>query len=249
MRIPREVHPPTYNAHSHHCARFYDLVIDPKQVASFVFDILSKHQPHYCLFVGGFFLVAKELQKLGLELVVADYSEEMVYEGLNRIPNINIVCSDIRDLPFNNAFDAVIIIGRVFTHMLTDDDCNRALKSISRSLRSGGILLFDNYETLKIQATDYFNGTVTVHDGTDSIERTSTTALISNAPTIVSWTATYRTTIGGETSTFTDQMQHRSFTRKEVKYILEENNFALLSEGKSFDETSFYALAKMSGTR
>src|SRR3989338_61990 len=99
------------------CATFYDLLIDAKSVADFVEKRISRFHPKNLLFIGGFFSVAKGLEKKGKSLTVIDYTDEMVKEAKKRRPGTRIIKADIRALPFNKEFDAVLATGRVFTHM------------------------------------------------------------------------------------------------------------------------------------
>ncbi len=233
----------TYSSFSDICTKFYDLVIDSKEVARFVYEKIQNSKPKTCLFVGGFFLVAKELQNLGLELTVVDYTDEMVKEAHKRLPETKILKADLRKLPFNNQFDAVVVVGRVFTHMLTNEDSSNALQSIYNSLKPDGIVFLDNYEDSKIQVTDYFNGEVIVSNEDVEIIRNSSTELLSQAPMIVNWSAEYHAKIKGQSTTYKDQMPHRAFSRKEIQSLLEEHNFSVISQGDNFDETSFYTVA------
>lgn len=234
----------TYSDFSDICTKFYDLVVDPYQVAQFVYSKIEKYRPRSVLFVGGFFLVARELQKLGLDLVVTDYTDQMAREARSRLPDTRIELADLRELPFHEEFDTVLVIGRVFTHMLTSEDSSRALQSVNRALKSGGIVLLDNYEDSKIQVTDYFNGCVSVSDSTLQIVRESSTELISHDPLVVNWKAEYRATLGSETKSFNDEMHHRAFSRDEMKELLELHGFTVLGQGDNFDETSFFTLAR-----
>ena len=233
----------TYSDFSDICAKFYDLIIDPKEVAHFAYSKVKDFKPRKSLFVGSFFLVARELQKLGLDLVVTEYTEEMIQEGRQRLPNTPIECADLRKLPFCEKFDAVFVIGRVFTHMLTPEDSSHALISIHNSLKPGGVTLIDNYEDTKIRLTDYLNGRISVANSSIEIIRDSSTELISTRPLIVNWSAEYKTSSSNETLTFSDQMPHRAFSRSEIKGLLEEHGFEIHSQGDNFDETSFYTVA------
>ncbi len=226
------------------CAKFYDLAIDAGEVADFVDARISRFKPRKVLFIGGFFSVAKELIRKGYSLTVADYTDEMVEEGMKRLPGTRVVRADIRDLPFESEFDSVLVIGRVFTHMYSEDDLKRAFRAIARSLKPGGILLFDNYEDTKIRRTGYFNGRITVKDDDIDIIRDSTTRMVSEAPFIVNWKATYTVKENGKARKFRDEMRHRAFSRNEIKGILLRNGFRQVESGDNFDETSFYSIAK-----
>ncbi len=233
----------TYSSNSYVCAKFYDLVVDPKEVADFVFSKVVDYKPENCLFAGGFFLVARELQKLGLTITLVDYSDDMINKAHKRLSNTGTVVADLRELPFKEEFDAVFVIGRVFTHMLSPEDSSNALKSIHQSLKPGGLALVDNYEDNKIQVTRYFNGAITVSDSAVEIVRKSSTNLISRDPLIVNWRATYHLSSNGKFRTFDDEMKHRAFSRAEIQNLFEKHGFEIFSQGDNFDDTSFFTLA------
>jgi SAM-dependent methyltransferase len=233
----------TYSNFSEICTKFYDLVVDPIEVANFVCSKISDHNHQKCLFVGSFFLVADELQKLGIEIVLADYSKDMICEAKRRFPNTRAEVADLRNLPFRGDFDAIIVIGRVFTHMLTCKDSAQALISMHKALKPGGVVLIDNYEDTKIQTTNYFNGSISVENSAAKITRESSTDLISEDPMIVNWKAVYRATLEGNSVVFEDEILHRAFSRSEIYNLFEAHDFKVISQGDNFDETSFYTVA------
>ena len=235
----------TYSKFSDVCTKFYDLVLEPQGVADFVYAKIETYQPKNCLFVGGFFLVARELEKLGLNIVLTDYSQDMIEEARKRLPNTRAEVADLRELPFCSEFDAVLVIGRVFTHMLSPEDASKALKSVHRALKPGGITLLDNYEDSKIQCTDYFNGRVAVKDADLEIIRDSTTELISEQPFVVNWSARYQASSEHGSTEFSDEMKHRAFSRMEMAELFEKHGFCVEAQGDNFDETSFYTLGKV----
>src|SRR5690606_25915561 len=111
-------------------------------------------------FVGGMFHIAASLIDLGFNLTCVDYSDEMVEFGRERFPTSKVMKADLRDLPFEKEFDLIFVVGRVFTHMISDEDLSSALKACWKSLRSDGMLFADNYEDTRIQHTSYFNGLI-----------------------------------------------------------------------------------------
>ena len=147
----------TYSSFSDICTKFYDLIVDLEEVANFVLSNVKPYPTKNSLFVGGFFMVAKVLAKAGWALTVVDYTDEMVEEDKKRLPGVTVEKADLKDLPYENQFECIFVIGRVFTHMLTSADVNQALQSLHSSRKPGGILFFDNYESSKIQVTNYFN--------------------------------------------------------------------------------------------
>src|SRR5277367_50349 len=132
----------TYGTNSGICTRFYDLVYDADQVAQFVLDKVSSLPVKKGLFIGGMFLIARQMISRGVELTISDYSDEMIAQGKRRLPDAEFVRADLKSLPFENQFDSIFVVGRVFTHMLTDSDAQNAMRGIHRSLKSGGFIFF-----------------------------------------------------------------------------------------------------------
>jgi len=233
----------TYGTHSDICTRFYDLVYDPDYVARFILEKISPFPAKHGLFIGGMFLIAKQLMSHGVELTISDYSDEMIAQGKRRLPTTHFVVADLKALPFKNQFDSIFVVGRVFTHMLTDQDASSALCGLHDSLKFGGVVFFDNYEDSKIQKTDYFNGKVRVRDTNTQIVRDSKTNLISEKPFVVDWSARYSYDENGATSSFEDQMLHRAFSRNEIQALVEASGLKIIKQGDNFDDTSFYTIA------
>lgn len=196
------------------------------------------------LFVGGMFEIANCLLQHGVDLTVVDYSAEMVSLAQGRFPGTRVEKTDLRSLPYENEFDFVFVVGRVFTHMISDDDLRLALCSCRKALRREGMLFFDNYEDSKIEITNYFNGELCLRNATTEIRRRSTTTRLSNSPRVVRWEAIYTGVFDGEPFEFCDAIEHRAWSRGEILPFLELTGFELISQGDNFDETSFFTLAK-----
>lgn len=56
----------------------------------------------------------------------------------------------MRNLRLKDKFDAVLITGRSFTYMTTNDDVMQTFKSIHKNLRNDGIVIFDNFSAKAI---------------------------------------------------------------------------------------------------
>ncbi len=181
----------TYGAQARICTLFYDLNNNPDDIASFIESKTGPLGGKRVLFIGGFFSVAKIFSDKGIAITISDYTDEMVAEGKKRLPACRLVKADVRELPFQHEFDIILLVGRVFTHMFDDADANKALLSMKKSLKPGGLLLFDNYEDSKIGKTNYFNGEINVSGPGISIRRISSTQLISKKPFVVNWKAQY----------------------------------------------------------
>lgn len=234
----------TYRTHSDICALFYQLTLDPEAVTQFILNNVRISEGTKALFVGGMFEIAKTLNIHGADVTVIDYTPEMVAIGKKALPKLRVEQADLRVLPYQNEFDTIFVIGRVFTHMISDLDLDQALSSCRSALRAGGYLFFDNYEDSKIQVTNYFNGTVRAQAQNVLIERHSRTTLLTSSPYVVSWHARYVGNLNGRNFDFSDTMQHRAWSRSEIVPFLENARFKLEKQGQNFDETSFFTLAQ-----
>lgn len=234
----------TYREHGEVCAKFYQLTLDSNAVAAFLLQNSPARPPEKALFVGGMFDIAGALHRHGLDITVVDYTPEMVALGRKALPGIRVEQADLKELPYENEFDHVFVVGRVFTHMIPNEDLRLALASCRRALRTGGYMFFDNYEDSKIRVTSYFNGIVRAESVDFAIERNSTTRLLSESPYVVSWQARYTGNIKGKDFDFSDSMEHRAWSRSEILPFLEESQFQLIRQDSNFDETSFFNLAQ-----
>lgn len=238
--------PSTYSEHAEICAKFYALTLDSNSVSSFIFQVSQASSGEKALFVGGMFEVAAGLIRRGLDLTVIDYSDEMVAVGKKSLPKSAVYKGDISALAFNSEFDLIFVIGRVFTHMVSEKDLLAAIAGCRAALRPGGRLLVDNYEDSRIQVTPYFNGRVECRDKNCHIVRESKTYTITTCPYVIRWDAQYSGHSNGELFQFSDSIEHRAFSRSEFATKLAEGGFKVLKQGDNFDETSFYTLAKVS---
>ena len=234
----------TYERHAKICHKFYQLTVDATNVAKFILARSLAQPPARALFVGGMFDIAAALSRDGFTLSLVDYSREMVALGRAAHPDLQVEQADLRALPYQAEFDYLFVVGRVFTHMISDQDLLSALHSCRRALRPAGCLFFDNYESSKIRVTEYFNGEIVVKSDQGIIKRVSSTSLISKSPCVVEWQAHYSGSLDGDDFEFSDMIEQRAWSRSEIAPFLNETGFRQVSQGDNFDPTSFYTLAR-----
>lgn len=235
-----------YSEFAEICSRFYDAYFNHEKIADLIDEHLRKFNCKKIVFIGGLVLVAKELQKRGYEITFVDYTEEMIREAKKRIKDVEFVKADMRDLHHPRIYDAVVCIGRVFTYMYTGEDAGKSIKNFAECLKPNGVLIVDNYETGKIGKGDYFNGTIEVKDGNMRIKRVSSLKLASDKPTIHVWKAVYEVYQDDVKKLLKEDSDLRSFTKKELKDIIEKNGFKVLEFAKNFEEKSFITVARVS---
>jgi len=75
-------------------------------------------------------------------------------------PKAKFVQGDMRNIKLKDKFDAILITGRSFTYLTTNDDVMKTLKSIHKRLKKNGFLIFDNFVNLVNDLRDfiYFKG-------------------------------------------------------------------------------------------
>jgi len=89
-----------------------------------------------------------DLMRRGYDVVGVDLSEYMLSkcreaaskEGLEP----QLIQADMRELPFNSEFDAIIIMWNSFGYLESDVENQKALDKISQALKPGGRLLLDH---------------------------------------------------------------------------------------------------------
>jgi SAM-dependent methyltransferase len=236
--------PPTYTRHAHICARFYELAIDMPAAAAFIWERTGLQAGQQLLFVGSLFGIAADFARRGAAVLVADYAAPMVALARERLPSVPVQRADLRALPYHRRFDAVVVAGRVFTHMVEDADLRAALQSCHAALRPGGTLFLDNYEDSRIERTPYFNGVLEFEAGAERIRRASCTRRISETPRVVRWEAHYSGRLDGNAFAFSDAIAQRAWSRAEILPMLRNAGLDPIAQGDNFDDTSFYTIAR-----
>ncbi|MBO8161883.1 MAG: methyltransferase domain-containing protein [Thermosipho sp. (in: Bacteria)] len=131
--------------------KMYQDVFDYKKEYEFFNKILHQYNCVDILEVGcGSGNLAKYFKSEGYNYIGADLSEEMLKIARKENPNTHFEKRDMRELGFENSFDALLITGRSFAYMTKNEDVIRCLKSVNKALRKGGILIFDNFEAIAI---------------------------------------------------------------------------------------------------
>jgi SAM-dependent methyltransferase len=91
---------------------------------------------------------AVELARRGFCVTGFDLSEYLLGLARERATEAGVdaefVRGDMRELPWENEFDAVVLLFTAFGYLETDEEDERALQAIRVALRPGGVLLIDH---------------------------------------------------------------------------------------------------------
>ncbi len=222
---------------------FYRLNFDHKAIA----DIIEKHLAgrKKIVYFGGFVHVARILQDRGYDLTFVDYTQEMINEAKKVLLPTKFVQSDMRELNLTEQYDGIILMGRVVTYMHSDNDMMKALEAFKQNLNTGGRLIFDNYDTNKINTTDYFTGCVEIKENNTQFRRISKINMISKVPALFSWDCIYEEEKDGKTKNWEDN-EHilRAMRRDEIKGFIESAGLKFIENADNFESISFITVAE-----
>lgn len=178
------------------------------------------------------------LSQLGVTGTGVDLNERMLNYARTARPHLRFHAADMRALPFEEEFDAVICLCTTFSYNTTNEDVVTALGCFHRSLRPGGLVVIDVFNPIRLiqtrgyldeieQVWESFNlRYVTAHDidevrqlqiATQSVFRTEDRELVQS-----------------------DVTEFRLFFPQELRYFLETNAFRFLRfyDGFDIDSTS-----------
>jgi len=211
----------------------YQSIFDYKKEFKFYNRLLKKYKCKKILEIGcGSGNLAPFFLKAGYNYVGLDLFQEMIKIAKKVDPKAKFVQGDMRKLKLKDKFDAILITGRSFTYLTTNDDVMNTLKSIHKTLKKNGVLIFDNFNAEEIiemkkkrfvQESKYKN---------KKYKRVSVKYPNLETGWTENWDATYYITEKGKTKTIKDKSIVRAFTLDELKLFLKLNGFKVLSNKK-----------------
>ena len=96
---------------------------------------------------------AIELAKLGYGVTGVDLNEFLLRAAKSAAANagvrVRFVQADMREVPFENEFDAVVNLFTAFGYFAEDTENQRVLESVERCLKPGGKFLLDHTHVLR----------------------------------------------------------------------------------------------------
>lgn len=236
-----------YSDLSEVCHSFYRMYFPHDRIASSIDSILKEHNCKDIVFFGGLVYVAKILHEKGYNITFVDYTEEMVCEAKKILDEVDFVVSDMRTLKLKEKKDAVVLMGRIMTYMYTDKDVILALDAFIENLKSGGIVIMDNYETGIIDNGGYFNGTVELKDNIRALRRISTMARKKDHPALYEWNCVYEVIFCSSKKDIIrlSDKGHilRAFTKDEIRSLVEKSGLKFIAHIHNFEKRSFITIA------
>jgi SAM-dependent methyltransferase len=133
--------------------RFYSRVFDYNEFYRILEPELTKRNVSTIMEVAcGTGRLMKILEDEGYAVTGLDLSEEMLKIAKKRVHG-RLLNQDMRSIEIDARFDAVVCMGSSFTYMQSEEDVMNALRSFHRQLREDGLLIFDNFNADRFDAT------------------------------------------------------------------------------------------------
>jgi SAM-dependent methyltransferase len=173
--------------------------------------------------------LAKEFVNYYYTYLGVDISEDMLELAHKRVPTGNFIKGDMRNLRIHQTFDAVLITGKTFDHLLTNADIFSCLESINRLLRPQGLLLFDCFNATFLFTHFQNNVEDSFQIGENNYKRFATNTPVLSTGFTWQWDVKYFIQLGSNKSIVQDSMQLRAFTRDEIDLILQLGRFEPLT--------------------
>ena len=207
----------------------YQSIFDYKKEFQFYNKLLKKYKCKKILEIGcGSGNLAPFFLKVGYDYIGLDLFKEMIKIAKEVEPKAKFVQGDMRNLKLKDKFDAILITGRSFTYMTTNEDVMSALKSINKHLKKKGFLIFDNFDAEIIFGNFKRNFVQTAKYKGKEYKRVSKNNWNMKTGWTWDWNATYHIKEYGKTKIIEDKSVLRAFTEDELKLFLNINKFDTL---------------------
>jgi SAM-dependent methyltransferase len=211
--------------------QLYLVTFNYEQDAEFVDSILKKYQITEFLEVGcGSGHLAKILFEKGYQITGVDLYKEMLQIARKRLPEVEFIQQDIRELKLARKFDAIIAMGRMFTYMITNEDVEQSIASVARCLNAGGIFLFDNFSAPHF-IQNFKENEEKIHEvnlGHRKIKRISLNTWNLKHGVTFNWNAKYKIEEQGKLREIEDESVLRAFFPEELEYFLRREEMEIV---------------------
>jgi predicted TPR repeat methyltransferase len=125
----------------------YQSIFDYRKDSLRFQSILKKYHCKSVLELGcGTGMLAPYFLSAGYRYKGLDSSRAMLAIARKQTPEAHFIQADMRRFSLRKKMDAVLVPGRTFSYMTTNQDMLAALSAIHKALKRKGILIFDSFE-------------------------------------------------------------------------------------------------------
>ena len=215
----------------------YQHVFDYDIEFDFYDSILKRNNCKKILEVGcGSGMLARRFLANGYDYLGLDLYNEMLDIARLEVQANTFVQCDMRNISFDNQFDAVLITGRSIAYVIDNQGIMNTLSGIHKSLRNKGLLVFGVFEANGI--FDHFNDFEQIIEHNNKrIKRISKLKMNLETGWTYDWYAKYSIEQDGIVTEFDDVTTLRAFTKDEILLFLKLTGFTIkeiIEEEKTF---------------
>jgi len=215
----------------------YQHIFDYDKEFSFYNSLLQHSNCHKILEIGcGSGMLARRFLDNGYDYLGLDLFNEMLDIARSEVHSDNFIQCDMRNVSFDQSFDAVLITGRSIAYVIENQGILDTLTGIHKSLKDNGLLVFGVFEANGIfDSLNDFEQVIEHHN--KKITRTSKMKMNLAIGWTYDWTARYLIEENGKSTVFDDVTTLRCFTRDEILLFLKLTGFKpkeIIEEAKTF---------------
>jgi len=215
----------------------YQHIFDYDKEFSFYDSILEHANCRKILEIGcGSGMLARRFLDNGYDYLGLDLFNEMLDIARSEVKSDRFVQCDMRNLSFNQQFDAVLITGRSIAYVIENQGILDTLTGIHQSLKVNGLLVFGVFEANGI--FDNFNDfEQDIAHNNKRLKRISKLKLNLATGWTYDWFAKYIIEENEKSTEFDDVTTLRCFTKDEISLFLKLTGFKIkeiIEEEKTF---------------
>lgn len=114
------------------------------------------------------------LAQKGIQVTALDLSPTLLRHARKAIEHqelpLNFIHADMRRLPFDNTFDAIINVFTSFGYLENEQEDQRVLQEVQKALKPGGLFLLENIHQVKVIRAFNPHGIIRYADGAIVLE-------------------------------------------------------------------------------
>jgi SAM-dependent methyltransferase len=152
-------------------------------------------------------------------IIGIDNDHEIVRYALKKNPSANIIVGDMRGLPYNERFDAVICLQSVLSYCTQNQELINAIVGIKNALKPGGYVMIDVMDALSLLSSDKFEAERQLSWGSGPSKVNLTTKHIIYSQSQIMVTERYWT-IEGDNENYYDKTESRLFFPQDLQALL-----------------------------
>jgi SAM-dependent methyltransferase len=209
----------------------YGSIFNYDQEFRFYDRLLKKYGCRSVLEIGcGSGRLSSRLRRAGYRYTGLDFSAEMLRIARRENPGTRFIRGDMRSFSLGRRVDCILITGRSFSHLITNEDILSTLKSVQAALKKHGVLIFDCFRADEMIRTFRRESIQDVECGDTLYRRLNRTSLNLGTGWTFNWEAEYHIRKKGRRERIVkDQTVLRAFTEDELVLFLRLGGFEFLN--------------------